>query len=237
MWSIEWDLIIYLRLNTEPEDGNYFIYQFLNGCDWFHFYDFVEFVAIKLQEFESNLEANSWKREKIGERGFNAYKNSVNRLFVSANVGWRMNEQGRLRRESTKALDGKLQAIQNQLNDEYEPAREHYRKAIRYLNERPLDVENSIKETISAIESIGRIIYPSTNTLGDVVKELRKTSLMPSHLVAVIEKFYAYACSEPAVRHGSPVSSRVLLEDAEFTLHLGAALIRYLVSARKRGDS
>ena len=222
---IEWDLIIYLRLNFEPEPDYPFIYEFLANCEWYHFYDFVEFIGIKLREVESDDDKKN---------GFLAYRNAVNGLFSNANVGWRMNENGRFKRETTKALDTKLQFIENQLTDEFEPAREHYKKAVRYINERPLDPENSIKEIVSAIESAGRVLYPATHTLGDVVKELRKSDLMPKHLITVIEKFYAYACDEPAVRHGAPVSSRVLLDDAEFAMHLGAALIRYLISARKR---
>lgn len=225
-WKIEWDLIVYLRLNAEPDQERLFIYDFLEYCEWYNFYDFVEFIAIKLREIEND--------DSDKEYGFVAYRNAVNKHFSSANVGWRMNENGRLKRETTKALDNKLQAIENQLTDEFEPAREHYKKAVRYLNDRPLDPENSIKEIVSAIESAGRVVYPDANTLGDVVKELRKFNLMPKHLITVVEKFYAYACDEPAVRHGAPVGSRVLLDDAEFAMHLGAALIRYLISAHKR---
>ena len=48
------------------------------------------------------------------------------------------------------------------------------------------------------------------------------------------EKFYAYACDEPAVRHGASVPSRVQMNDAEFSLHLGAALIRYMIAMYKK---
>jgi len=45
----------------------------------------------------------------------------------------------------------------------------------------------------------------------------------------MIEKFYAYASDEPAVRHGSAVNSSVQLADAEFCLHVGGAFLRYLI--------
>ncbi|HMN28625.1 MAG TPA: hypothetical protein PKE45_10770 [Caldilineaceae bacterium] len=232
--GLKWDLIVHLRLFAEDENADSFIYQFLNNCEWYHFYDFVEFIAAKLIEYESSLEYSFFNEELITRFGFSAYREKVDELFADANVGWRMNELGSLRRQSSKSLDSKLQVIQNQLSDEFEPAREHYRKAIRYINERPLDPENSIKEIISAIESVGRIMFPSTKTLGDVIKEMRKNDSVLRHLVTVIEKFYAYACDEPAVRHGAPITSRVLLDDAEFSLHLGAALIRYLIALRGR---
>ena len=93
------------------------------------------------------------------------------------------------------------------------------------------DPENAIKEVTSAIESAGRVLYPKANTLGKVVKEMEKDEFWPSHLVAMIEKYWAYASSEPAIRHGAPVTSRVLVRDAEFCLHVGAAIIRYLIDA------
>ena len=139
-----------------------------------------------------------------------------------------MGEDGLLRREMPSALGNRLETLQKELTDEFEPAREHYRKAVRYVTQRPFDPENSIKEIVSALESVGRVLYPHATTLGDVVKEMRKDNALSQQLVTVIEKFYAYACAEPAVRHGSPVPSRVVLDDAEFCLHVGAALIRYV---------
>ena len=92
-----------------------------------------------------------------------------------------------------------------------------------------MDPENAIKEITSAVESVGRVFYPAADTLGEVAKEMRRDASWPSPLVSMIEKFYAYASSEPAVRHGAPVASRVGIADAEFCLHVGVALIRYLI--------
>ena len=164
-WEIERDLVVYFRLDTEPNpEDNSFIYQYLFTCDWYHFYDFVEFISMKLQEAEDKLGAisSSEMAELVNEYGSAPYRDSVNYLFSEAGVGWRMNDQGLLRRVSTKTLDSKLQGIDNQLTDEYAPAREHYRKAVRYVRERPLDPENAIKEVVSAIESAGRVIYPES---------------------------------------------------------------------------
>ena len=90
--------------------------------------------------------------------------------------------------------------IETQLRDEFEPAREHYRKANRYIAERPLDPENSIKEVVSAIESIGRVMFPSSTTLGQVVKELRRSATFPRHICSVIEKLATVIVSSRAVR-------------------------------------
>jgi len=98
------------------------------------------------------------------------------------------------------------------------------------LNNCTLETTGFHSVKVSAIESIGRIFYPKSSTLGDSVKEMRKSDDIPQLLITTIEKFYVFASSEPAVRHGSPIDSRISLIDAEFCLHTGVALISYLLA-------
>lgn len=212
----------------------------IKGADWNHFFDIVENVGKELQKCERR-----WKEipypsvpevdDRIENYGFQKYSSDVNKLFSEESIGWRLDNNSELVLESPRELSQRIEEIGKTLKDEFEPARDHYGKADRYANARPLDPENSIKEVISAVESVGRILYPGANTLGDVVKDMKKENKFPQLLIIVIEKFYGYTCSEPAVRHGGPVSSRVLSDDAEFCLHVGAALIRYMIAYSKRG--
>jgi hypothetical protein len=192
---------------------------------WFNFYDFVEDVGKKLLAIEAEIRSESW----LAEYGFDSHRRRVNELFIEDRIGWRLNESSELVREIPKFLADKLGATSTRLQDDLEPAREHYLKAVRYISIRPLDAENAIKEITSAVESVGRVFYPKAQTLGDVAKEMKYKGSCPPALAAMIEKFYGYASSEPAVRHGAPVSSRVALADAEFCLHVGVALIRYVL--------
>jgi hypothetical protein len=197
----------------------------LKGIDWYYFYDFVEHVGQRLKHLEgSSLRADDWNRDY----GFEQYQRKVNQLFNDERIGWKLNDRAELARERPKHLSKALETTEQTLRDSFSPAREHYRKAVRYIYDRPTDPENAIKEIISAIESIGRVYYAPANTLGDVVKEMKKDKRFPPMLVSTIEKFYGFASSEPAVRHGAATPSRVLLMDAEFCLHVGVALIRYL---------
>jgi hypothetical protein len=194
--------------------------------NWYNFYDFVEEVGKTLQKNEQKFAyAQAW----LDDFGFDAYRTKVNKLFAEDRIGWCLNEQSEFEREIPKSLSTRLTATQARLVDEFEPAREHYNKAVRYAYSRPIDPENAIKEITSAIESVGRVFYPKAQTLGDVVKEMKRQGTWPNALVQMIEKFYVYASSEPAVRHGAPVSSHVAVTDAEFCLHVGIALIRYLL--------
>ncbi len=192
---------------------------------WFNFYDFVEHVGKMLTTEQNGVQAVAW----LAEFGFDAYREKVNELFAEDRIGWRLNESSVLVREIPKSLSARLEATSARLVDDFAPAKEHYLKSLRYVSARPLDAENAIKEITSAVESVGRVFYPQAQTLGDVAKEMKRSGLCPPALIALIEKFYGYASSEPAVRHGAPISSRVSLADAEFCLHVGVALIRYIL--------
>jgi hypothetical protein len=190
-------------------------------AEWFHFYDFVEAVGKGLKESETF--------DSLEKFTFGAYRRKVNELFVEERIGWRLNEDSELVTAIPKSLSSRMSATAAMLEGGFGPARSHYVKAVRYVAERPLDPENAIKEITSAVESVGKVFYPKANTLGDVVAALKKNSSFPPLLNSMIEKFYAYASSEPAVRHGASVPSDVVLADAEFCLHVGIALIRYLI--------
>jgi len=198
----------------------------IKEASWFNFYDFVETVGKNLLLVQKQF---SYSQQWLDDYGFDSYRGKVNELFSEDRIGWRLDESSELIRELPKSLSTRLSATAARLQGPFEPAREHYTKAVRYASARPLDPENAIKEITSAIESVGRVFYPRAKTLGEIVKEMKDKGLWPPGIISMIEKFYAYASSEPAVRHGGPVSSRVALSDAEFGLHVGVAMIRYLM--------
>lgn len=222
-------------LREEPSSGRWqYPWKTLTdqvySVPWYAFFDFVELVGTQLLAIQEFYQSDpKW----INRFGYETYRTQVNNLFAEDNIGWRSNTTGQLVREIPPALAKRLELTQTALSDGFEPARAHFAKAMRYANARPADPENSIKETISALESLGRKLYPGTSTLGDVVKEMRKSPTIPAQLVTLIDKFYAFASNQPAVRHGAPDPSTVDLTEAEFCLHVGAALIRYLIDKTK----
>lgn len=198
----------------------------LRSTLWYHFYDFVELAGIEIKKAEVN---HAFDDEWLEKFGFESYREDVNRVFSQEKIAWRLNPESVLIRTLPSDLEKRMNQVDAQLKDKFAPAREHFKKARRYCMEHPLDPENSIKEIVSALESVARTLCPGATTLGDALKDMRKKSYIPSMLVPVFEKFYAYANAEPAVRHGSSFPSSVNLMDAELALHTGLALIRYLI--------
>lgn len=117
-----------------------------------------------------------------------------------------MNEAGQLESPFAAYLEERIKHTEEMLADRFKPARTHYAKAGAYALGSHRDTENSIKESISAIESVSSNFYPDATTLGEALKMMKKDSCVSPMLITVIDKFYAYASAEPAVRH---VSSRV----------------------------
>ncbi len=205
----------------------------LRSCAWYQFYDFVELAGRSLKEAEAQ---HALDDDWLAEFGFKTYKDRVNELFAHENVVWRLSNESQLQRRIPEVLGKRAENTEQRLASQFEPAREHYRKALRYLQEHPLDPENSIKETVSSLESVARALFPRATTLGAAVKEMRRAQTVPPGLLALVEKLYAFASDEPAVRHGASVSSRVVREDAELCFHVGVALIRYLID-RSSGEA
>ena len=203
-----------------------FLTRFYKFGPWNHFYDFIELIAEELlmKDFLYPLPSD-WDRH--GNSRLSNYQEKINAFFQENNVGWRMDDNGLLIRGLPIELQSRIDEIRIEMNDD-QPVLDHYEKALRFITQRPLDPENSIKEIISALESLTRLYYPGTQTLGDVVDKMKNGNPVPKVLAQMIEKFYAFANSSPNIRHGAPEESTVTLSDAEFCLHVGAAMLRYL---------
>jgi len=112
-------------------------------------------------------------------------------------------------------------------SDKLNPVKQHLDKALKYFStrEKP-DYENSIKESISSVESLVKIITNNKGTLSILIKELD----IHQALKDSITKLYAWTSDDGGIRHGS--SGKVLSaneEEARFILITCSAMINYLV--------
>jgi len=205
------------------------------GLEWYQFFDFVESVGHSLQDAEAKYD-DDFDSALLERYRFRPYRQSVNELFSEHRVEWRLNVEGLLEAALPKDLEERVASTESKILTGFQPARQHYAKARRYILSPIKDPENSIKESVSAVESVCRTIYPSASTLGVALKEMRKDGLISSMLITVFEKFYAYANAEPAVRHGSHEPSSVLEIDAELALHVSAAFIRAIIAQYERRE-
>ena len=130
--------------------------------------------------------------------------------------------------------DIEISSITDALKNEFAPVREHLNKASKLLSDRVQpDYENSIKESISAVESICRIITEASGydaTLGKTLNKLKKQGvIIHPALENAFEKLYGFTSDKDGIRHGSGIGgSDATFAEAKFMLVACCAFINYL---------
>jgi len=200
----------------------------LKSCAWSEFYDFVEMVGAQLIEKDDEIPFDQTS-------DFKGYQSQVNSLLVEDGIGWTLNEKSELVRAHPKVLADSIASTEAALSKRFENARIHYQKAAQYLHRHPIDEANSIKEIISAVESVARAIEPKASTLGDALKRFRKDPRFNATLLEPLEKLYTYSNATALVRHGHAGGTKPSVADAELALLIGVAYIRHLIAVCEIG--
>ncbi len=107
----------------------------------------------------------------------------------------------------------------------------HWRKAQAFLAPQALDLPNAVKEAVSAVEALGQIVTGSSGaTLGDCVKQLRKSGQLSAPLLKGMEELWGFASESPGVRHGSLKDPTLERAEADYALDQAQAALRLLLS-------
>lgn len=129
-----------------------------------------------------------------------------------------------------------LETLREAMVTIYEPVYQHLSKANKLLADREKpDYENSIKESISAIEAICEIITGITGkdaTLGKMLKKLEDEgiNIHPS-LKAAFNVLYGYTSDANGIRHAGNIGGELsTFEEAKFMLVTCSAFINYLTA-------
>jgi hypothetical protein len=127
-----------------------------------------------------------------------------------------------------------IQAIEESLDSQWKPINEHISKSLELLSDRTNpDYRNSIKESISALETMCSIIADKIDIKGDSLGKTlaileKKFGLHPS-LKKGFSAIYGYTSNADGIRHGlSEDSNTVTQEEAKFMLISCSAFINYL---------
>ena len=124
-----------------------------------------------------------------------------------------------------------MNAIEKCMTGLFDGCKTHFEKALKYLSDRNSpDYKNSIKESISAVESICCIIAGKEQaTLGDALNILQRENKLSNQLKAGFEKLYAYTNTEGGIRHAEGLFVKeVSFEEAKYMLVSCCAFVNYL---------
>ena len=124
-----------------------------------------------------------------------------------------------------------LKSIDDVLSAPYDNATGHLKKAIQLFSDRKNpDYENSIKESITAVESMCILIAGEKGTLSQCLSKLKEKGLnIHPAMEKALKHLYGYTSDATGIRHagdiGGPSST---FSDAKFMLVTCSAFINYL---------
>ena len=123
-----------------------------------------------------------------------------------------------------------IKSIEAAMVTRYASANEHIRKALYYLSRRKNpDYANSIKESISAVESIAKEITGKEKSLTTLTQGLN----LPATFKTGLDSLYNWTSAEPGIRHGGTGDS--LSPDqktARFMLIICSAFVHYIITEK-----
>lgn len=114
----------------------------------------------------------------------------------------------------------------------------HLKLALEKLSDRKNpDYRNSIKESISAVESVSKVISGNTkDSLGAAIDKIKGKIAIHPALEKGLKNLYGYTSDGDGIRHALMDASNCDFEDAKFMLVSCSAFINYLiVKADKAG--
>lgn len=191
--------------------------NWFDKTEWYDIYDFIAFIA-------------SIDTKMVG-RGFTYKCNLVLEKEVS---GYRLINDEIVQITSEEEIQEIKDALIN--TDEWQSVSTHLNSALGLLADRKNpDYRNSIKESVSAVESFCKIITQDDKaTLGKALSEIEKSHKLHSSLKKAFSAIYGYSSDSSGIRHSLLESDvNVEFEDAKFMLVSCSAFINYLKSKIK----
>ena len=186
--------------------------EYFFAAPWFEVYDFVEFVA-----------------DNYGRRQFKGdFLKACNSLLEREISAYRFVDGVLCRITEKEQID----EVERALNSAQGPVRAHLQRALELLSSRDApDYRNSIKESISAVESLVSLILKSDKgTLGQLLKKLEDEFGLHPALKTSFSNLYGYASDEGGIRHAMLELPTLKFEDALFFLVACSGFVSYVQS-------
>ncbi|NRF48168.1 AbiJ-NTD4 domain-containing protein [Stutzerimonas stutzeri] len=184
------------------------------SADWHQIYDFIEFIANYGPE--SDQETFRAACNAFLERENSAYR------FVNGMITEITSEAEIVEVET---------AMRNAAP--YAGVKAHLSSALALLSSKTNpDYRNSIKESISSVESLAKkLSNDDSGTLGNVLSALEKSKKLHPALRKAFSSLYGYTSDADGIRHALLEESSLVKADARFMLICCSAFINYAIES------
>lgn len=191
--------------------------QYYFGCKWFEIYDFVQFVANHYPRYRFK-EPFMKACNAVLERELSAYR------FVDGLI--------------TRVTEPQeIEAIEDALEKAVGPVHAHLRRALELLADKSTpDYRNSIKESVSAVESLVVSTVGENGTLGQLIKKLEQHIGLHPALKNAFSNLYGYTSDEGGIRHALIDKDAADFDHAKFMLVVCSAFVGFVLSKAEIED-
>lgn len=154
------------------------------------------------------------------------FKCEINEIFEEEKMGYRIIDDQIV--DITN--ESEIEEIEEAIDSDFNIVNDHIQKSLElYSDRKNPDYKNSIKESITAVESMCCIICGENVELGKALGRLEKNGIyIHGAMKNGFQSLYGYTSDESGIRHGGIVDKEVTEEDAKFMLVSCSAFVNYL---------
>lgn len=220
-----WDGFLKRNLEDMPRETFHIKLEFNNfykNLEWYEVYNFIEYVA--------NVKEHSFHNQRFIDDCNKTLKEEVSGYRFIDNKLVPITEEHEIKSIENAIIESDKLGLKG--------VKIHLSEALAKLSDKKNpDYRNSIKESISAVESICQVISGDPNTeLGTALKKMR--TVVPIHraLEQGFKNLYGYTSNGDGIRHSLMDEPNLDQEDAVYMLVTCSAFVNYLiVKASKAG--
>lgn len=194
------------------DDARNRVREYFFKCEWYEVYDFIEFTA-----------------QNCPEKLNSEYVNFCNHMLEKELSAYRFVDSQLTDITSEEEIDSVESAIG--ATTKYSGANEHIRTALGFLSDRKSpDYRNSVKESISAVESLCVSISGDPKaTLGVALNSIEHTHQLHPAFKKSLSSLYGYTSDSNGIRHALLEESSITYSDAKFMLVACSAFVNYVL--------
>lgn len=185
----------------------------MESSEWYKIFDFIEYYL-----------------ECVSTTRVDEVTSAINRILEEESYGYRVLDKQVIPITNVQELS----TIHEAHSTLFDSVNKHFSKALDlYADRTEPDYENSIKESISAVEAMCCIITGETGsqaTLGKTIKKLKDKGIhIHPAMESAFSSLYGYTSDEDGIRHGSIGFTNAPAEDAKYMLVSCSAFVNYLI--------
>lgn len=192
--------------------------------EWYTIYDLVEYIL----NYENGT--TPYNVTSDFEITFTA---KVNQILEQENSAYRIINNQVTEITSEQEIQSIEEALAN--TNPYSGVQQHLNQSLKLMSDRQNpDYRNSIKESISAVESICKIVTNEEKaTLGPALKIIENKYGLHPALKGSLSQLYGYTSDGDGIRHAMLEESNLSYIDAKFMLIACTNFINYLIEKTK----